>query len=101
IKHNYVEKPSQDLDHVNFFDEIVHEGLDTPNDDTNLNVQVQNDGGNSPHSSSPTIDHFKDELGHPQGSNGFDGEDEMTATSEPETELSEGGYPDTSTTKHA
>ncbi|GJV36926.1 hypothetical protein Tco_1409403 [Tanacetum coccineum] len=60
-----VNKSSYGLDHVNFFDEIVHEGLDTPNDDNNLNAQPQNKGNNSSQSSSPTIDLVEDELGHP------------------------------------
>ncbi|GJY50493.1 ribonuclease H-like domain-containing protein [Tanacetum coccineum] len=89
IKHNSVEKPCQDLDHVNFFDKIVHESPDTSNDDTNLNAQDQNDGSNSPHSSSPTIDLFEVELGHPQGSNASANEDEMATTSDPDTALSE------------
>ncbi|GKA65389.1 ribonuclease H-like domain-containing protein, partial [Tanacetum coccineum] len=36
------------LDHVNFFDEILHEGPDTSNDDNDLNANDQNDGSNSP-----------------------------------------------------
>ncbi|GJS57750.1 hypothetical protein Tco_0652534 [Tanacetum coccineum] len=58
IKHSFVDQVSQDLDHVNFFDEIVHESPDTPNDDTNLNAQAQNDGSNSSQPSSLTIDLF-------------------------------------------
>ncbi|GJX88717.1 hypothetical protein Tco_0340731 [Tanacetum coccineum] len=37
---------------------------------------------------------------HPQGSKGSASENEMVATSEPDTALSKGGYPDTSTTEH-
>ncbi|GKA48265.1 ribonuclease H-like domain-containing protein [Tanacetum coccineum] len=40
--HSSVDKVSQDLDHVNFFDEIVHEGPDTSYDDTNLNIDAMN-----------------------------------------------------------
>nr|GEW70381.1 ribonuclease H-like domain-containing protein [Tanacetum cinerariifolium] len=40
---------------------------------------VWDDGSNFIHFSSPTIDHFEDELGHPQGSNGSASEDEITA----------------------
>ncbi|GKD34945.1 hypothetical protein Tco_1250454 [Tanacetum coccineum] len=37
---------------------------------------------------------------HPQGSKGSASENEMAATSEPDTALSKGDYPDTSTTEH-
>ncbi|GKC26996.1 ribonuclease H-like domain-containing protein [Tanacetum coccineum] len=63
IKHDYVEKPSQDLDHVNFFNEVVHEGPDTSNDEININTKGQSEGSNSPYNSSPTIDQYVDELG--------------------------------------
>ncbi|GJY07206.1 ribonuclease H-like domain-containing protein [Tanacetum coccineum] len=82
IKHSFVEKASQDLDHVNFFNKVVHEGPDTSYDDNDLSAQDQDDGSNSTHFSSLTIDQFEDELGHPQGSNGSASEDEMTATCE-------------------
>ncbi|GKD60774.1 ribonuclease H-like domain-containing protein [Tanacetum coccineum] len=81
-----------DLDHVNFFDEVVH--------DNDLSAQVQDDGSNSIHFSSPIIDHFEDELGHPQGSNGSANEDEMAATSDPSIALSEDDIHDTLNTKH-
>nr|GEW50329.1 ribonuclease H-like domain-containing protein [Tanacetum cinerariifolium] len=55
-----------DLDHVNFYDEIVHENPDTSNDDTDLSAQSQSDGRNSPNVRRPTIDHFEDDLGHPK-----------------------------------
>ncbi|GJS73438.1 hypothetical protein Tco_0706279 [Tanacetum coccineum] len=88
IRYSSVDKVSQDLDHVNFFDEIVHEGPDTSYNDTNLNVQNQNDGSNSSQPSSPTIDQFEGDLGHSQGSNGSDNENEMAATSDNEAILS-------------
>nr|GEU64065.1 ribonuclease H-like domain-containing protein [Tanacetum cinerariifolium] len=56
-------------------------GRDTPYDDNNLNAQPQNEGSNSSHPSSPINDLVKDELGHPQGSNGFANENEMPTTS--------------------
>ncbi|GJZ22560.1 ribonuclease H-like domain-containing protein [Tanacetum coccineum] len=62
IRHSSVDKVSQDLDHVNFFDEIVHEGPDTSYDDPNLNA--------------------------PQGSNGSANENEMAANSDNEAILS-------------
>ncbi|GJW60702.1 ribonuclease H-like domain-containing protein [Tanacetum coccineum] len=89
IKHNSVKKTSQDLDHVNFFNEIVHERPDTSYDDSDLNAQDQSDGSNSPDSSSPTIDLLEDDLGHPQGYNRSASEDEIVATSDPNTALSE------------
>ncbi|GJU89574.1 ribonuclease H-like domain-containing protein [Tanacetum coccineum] len=49
---------------------------------------------------SKTLTIFKDELRHPQGSKGSASENEMAATSEPDTALSKGDYPDTSTTEH-
>ncbi|GJU68936.1 ribonuclease H-like domain-containing protein [Tanacetum coccineum] len=88
IKHGLVKKPSQDLDHVNFFDEVVHEGLDTSCDDNDLSDQDQGEGSNSIHFSSPTIDHFEDELENPKGSNGLASENEMAATSNPNVSLS-------------
>ncbi|GKA23448.1 ribonuclease H-like domain-containing protein, partial [Tanacetum coccineum] len=87
-----LERKYQDLDHVNFFDEAVH--------DNDLSAQVQDDGSNSIHFSSPTIDHFEDELGHPQGSNGSANEDEMAATSDPSIALSEDDIHDSLNTKH-
>ncbi|GJV61725.1 ribonuclease H-like domain-containing protein [Tanacetum coccineum] len=39
---------------------------------------------------SPIIDHFEDDVGHPQGSNGPASENEMAATSEHDSTLSEG-----------
>ncbi|GJV59586.1 hypothetical protein Tco_1465686 [Tanacetum coccineum] len=56
IKHSSVDKPSQDLNHVNFFDEIVHEGPDTSYDDNDINAHDQSDGSNSSNPGSPTID---------------------------------------------
>nr|GEV19626.1 DNA-directed DNA polymerase [Tanacetum cinerariifolium] len=97
---NFVDKPSQDLDHVNLFDEIVHEGPNTSYDDNDLNSHDQNDGSNSPNPSSPTIDLFEDNLGHPQGSNGSAKENEMVVTSYPNTALSEDDVPNSLNTKH-
>ncbi|GKE61770.1 ribonuclease H-like domain-containing protein [Tanacetum coccineum] len=100
IKHGSVKKPSHDLDHVNFFDEVVHEGPDTSCDDNDLSDQDQGEGSNSIHFSSPTIDHFEDELENPKGSNGFASENEMAATSNPNVSLSEDDNLDTLNTKH-
>ncbi|GKF66760.1 ribonuclease H-like domain-containing protein, partial [Tanacetum coccineum] len=94
IKHDSVEKPIQDLDHVNFFDEVVHESLDTSNDDTSLNAHDQSDGSNSSQFSSPTIDQFEGELGHSQGSNGYAIESEKVATSDHNTSLSDNDVAD-------
>ncbi|GKF63966.1 hypothetical protein Tco_0187414, partial [Tanacetum coccineum] len=65
------------LDHVNFFDEVVHEGPDTSCDDNDLSDQDQDDG-----------------------SNGSASEDEMAATSNPNVSLSEDDNLDTLNTKH-
>ncbi|GJR36594.1 ribonuclease H-like domain-containing protein [Tanacetum coccineum] len=73
---------------------------DTPNDDNNVNAQAQNEGGNSSQSGSPTIDLFEDDVGHPQGSNGSARENEMTATSEHDFALSEGGDVNIPDTEH-
>ncbi|GJR27891.1 ribonuclease H-like domain-containing protein [Tanacetum coccineum] len=100
IKHNSVDKSSQDLDHVNFFYEIVYEGPDTSYDDNDLNSHDQSDGRDSPNPSSPTIDLFGDDLGHPQGSNRSAIEDEMVATSDPNTALSEDDVPNSLNTEH-
>ncbi|GJR95947.1 hypothetical protein Tco_0268121 [Tanacetum coccineum] len=80
---------SQDLDHVNFFDEVIHEGPDTSCDNNNLSDQDQDDGSNFIHFTSPTIDHFEDELGHPQGSKGSASENEMVVTTDPNIAISE------------
>ncbi|GJS33961.1 retrovirus-related pol polyprotein from transposon TNT 1-94 [Tanacetum coccineum] len=71
-----------ELDHVNFFDEIIYEGPGTPNDDNNLNAQLHNEGSNSSQPSNPTIDFIEDDLGHPQCSNGSASDNEMCATFE-------------------
>ncbi|GJR68309.1 hypothetical protein Tco_0014374 [Tanacetum coccineum] len=85
---------SRDLNHVNFFDEIVHESPATSNDDNDQNANGQNDGSNSPKPSSPTFNLFESDLGHSQGSNGSASSDEMTATSDHDTTLSENDVPD-------
>ncbi|GJR12684.1 ribonuclease H-like domain-containing protein [Tanacetum coccineum] len=72
-----VNKSSQGLDHVNFFDEIVHEGPDTPNDDNNLNAQPRN-----------------------KGSNSFANENEMDTSFENDFAISEGDIADIPNTKH-
>ncbi|GJZ70476.1 integrase, catalytic region, zinc finger, CCHC-type containing protein, partial [Tanacetum coccineum] len=89
-----------DLDHVNFFDEIIYEGPDTPNDDNNLNAQLHNEGSNSSQPSCPTIDFIEDDLGHPQCSNGSASENEMAATSESDFALFEGDVADISDKEH-
>nr|GEZ28740.1 ribonuclease H-like domain-containing protein [Tanacetum cinerariifolium] len=48
------------------------------------------EGSNSFHPGSPTIDLIEDYLGHPQGSNSFASEQEMAATSKSKFALSEG-----------
>ncbi|GKG47153.1 hypothetical protein Tco_0504350, partial [Tanacetum coccineum] len=59
------------MDHVNFFDEVVHEGPDTSNDDKSLNAHDQSDG-----------------------------ESERIVTSDHNTTLSEGDVADDQTTEH-
>nr|GEX23584.1 ribonuclease H-like domain-containing protein [Tanacetum cinerariifolium] len=100
VPNTYVDKPSQDLDRVNLFDEMVHEGPNTSYDDNDLNSHDQSDGSNSPNPSSPTIDLFEDNLGHPQGSNGSAKEDEMVVTSYPNTALSKDDVPNSLNTEH-
>ncbi|GJV03800.1 hypothetical protein Tco_1337369 [Tanacetum coccineum] len=78
----------QDLDHVNFFDEVVHESPDTSSDDININAHDNCDGSNSSQPSSPTIDPFESDLGHSHGSNGSTNESERAATSNHNTALS-------------
>ncbi|GJV10853.1 putative RNA-directed DNA polymerase [Tanacetum coccineum] len=92
IKQDSVSNTSQDLDHVNFFIEVDHEGPDTSNDEININTKGQSEGSNSPYNSSPTIDQYVDDLGHSLGSNGSASEDEMAATSEPHNVTSEDGF---------
>ncbi|GJV07297.1 ribonuclease H-like domain-containing protein [Tanacetum coccineum] len=58
------------------------------------------DGYNSSPPSSPTIDHFEGDLGHPQGSNGFASENEMAATSDYEFAFSKDDDYDIQTTEH-
>ncbi|GJV64900.1 ribonuclease H-like domain-containing protein [Tanacetum coccineum] len=84
-RHVSVENSSRDLNHVNFFDEIVHESPATSNDDNDQNANGQNDGSNSPEPSSLTFDPFESDLGHSQGSNGSASSNEMTATSDHDT----------------
>nr|GEU32541.1 ribonuclease H-like domain-containing protein [Tanacetum cinerariifolium] len=71
---------SQGVDHVNFFNEIMHENLDTSNDDTSIPASSQSDGSHHPLHSRLTIDHSKNDLGHSQGSTGYVFEDEEVAT---------------------
>ncbi|GJU49530.1 hypothetical protein Tco_1219085 [Tanacetum coccineum] len=52
---------SQDLDHVNFFDEVLYESLDTPNDNTNINAHPQSEGSNSSNPDTPTVNLFEDD----------------------------------------
>ncbi|GJT62024.1 ribonuclease H-like domain-containing protein [Tanacetum coccineum] len=49
----------EDLDHVDFFNEVVHEGPDTSYDDNSMNAHGHSDGSHSSQPSSPTIDHYK------------------------------------------
>nr|GEW54067.1 ribonuclease H-like domain-containing protein [Tanacetum cinerariifolium] len=89
IKHGPVEKQSQDLDHVNFFDEIIYEGSDTPNDDNNLNAQAQNKVATLLKLAIQLLTFLRMMWGHPQGSNGSASENEMAATSKHGSALSE------------
>ncbi|GJW10404.1 ribonuclease H-like domain-containing protein [Tanacetum coccineum] len=57
---------SQGLDHVNFFNEIVHENLDTSKDDTSNPAGSQSDGSHPSNPSNLTIDPFESDLGHSQ-----------------------------------
>ncbi|GJZ20071.1 ribonuclease H-like domain-containing protein [Tanacetum coccineum] len=57
-----VNKSSQDLDHVNFFDEVVYKGLDTPYDDTNLDRSTHNEVATLITLADPTIDHVEDKF---------------------------------------
>ncbi|GJW09940.1 ribonuclease H-like domain-containing protein [Tanacetum coccineum] len=66
-----------DLDHVNFFNEIVHEGPDTSYDDNDLNAYDQSDG-----------------------SNGSTSEDEIAATSDPNIALFDDDVPNSLNTEH-
>ncbi|GKE00690.1 putative RNA-directed DNA polymerase, partial [Tanacetum coccineum] len=71
---------SQGLDHVNFFNEIVHANLDTSCNNTSNPASSQSDGSHPSHPDNSTIDPFENELGHSQGSNGFADADEEAAT---------------------
>ncbi|GKG01480.1 hypothetical protein Tco_0306185, partial [Tanacetum coccineum] len=75
-------------------------GPRTPNDDNDLKAQAQNDGSNSSQSNSPTIDHFEDDVGHPQSCNCYANENKMAATSEHDSALCEGNDANILETKH-
>nr|GEU88102.1 ribonuclease H-like domain-containing protein [Tanacetum cinerariifolium] len=97
---------SQGLDHVNLFNEIVHENLDTSNDVTSIPVSSQSYGSHHPLHSSSTIDHSHNDLGHSQGSNGSVFKDEEVATSAEHNTVPEGDNVDhesvpTTTLPHA
>nr|GEW59419.1 putative reverse transcriptase, RNA-dependent DNA polymerase, Gag-polypeptide of LTR copia-type [Tanacetum cinerariifolium] len=79
-KHDSMEKTSQDLDHVNFFNEVVHEVPDTFYDDNSLNAHDHSDGSHSSQPSSPTIDHYESDLEYSRGFNGSASESERAAT---------------------
>nr|GEU55717.1 ribonuclease H-like domain-containing protein [Tanacetum cinerariifolium] len=81
---------SQGLDHVNFFNEIIHENLDTSNDVTSIPASSQSDGSHHPLHSSSTINPSQNDLGHSQGSNGSVFEDEEVATSAEHNAVLEG-----------
>ncbi|GJU85965.1 putative RNA-directed DNA polymerase [Tanacetum coccineum] len=57
-------KKGQGLDHVNFFNEIIHENLDTFNDDTSNPAGSQSDGSHPSNPSNSTIGPFESALGH-------------------------------------
>ncbi|GJR54381.1 hypothetical protein Tco_1404902, partial [Tanacetum coccineum] len=63
-------------------------------------LQNQSYGSNSSQPSSPTIDQFEGDLGHPQGSNASASENEMAATYDHEAILSEDGDSNIQTTEH-
>ncbi|GJW34408.1 ribonuclease H-like domain-containing protein, partial [Tanacetum coccineum] len=90
----------QDLDHVDFFNEVVHEGPDTSYDDNSMNAHGHSDGSHSSQPSSPTIDHYESDLGHSHGSNGSASESERAATSDHNTTLSEDDVAINDTTDH-
>nr|GEU62915.1 ribonuclease H-like domain-containing protein [Tanacetum cinerariifolium] len=81
---------SRGLDHVNFFNEIVHENLNTSNDVTSIPASSQSDGSHHPLHSSSTIDPSQNDLGHSQGSNGSVFKDEEVATSAEHNAVPEG-----------
>ncbi|GKC43341.1 ribonuclease H-like domain-containing protein, partial [Tanacetum coccineum] len=58
-------------------------------DDNSLNAHDHSDGSHSSQPSSPTIDHYENDLGHSQGSIGSVSETERAATSDHNTTLSE------------
>ncbi|GKF44077.1 hypothetical protein Tco_0130629, partial [Tanacetum coccineum] len=70
------------LNHTNFFDEVACNDLGVPCDEQTHNASSQNEGGNSPHYGSPTINHLEDDLGHFHDSNGSASEVEMAVTFE-------------------
>ncbi|GJU48547.1 putative ribonuclease H-like domain-containing protein [Tanacetum coccineum] len=71
---------SQDLDHTNFFDEVVYEDPDIPSDEMRGFDSPNNEGGNSSQYGSTTIDQNMNEVEHSFGSNGSATEGEMAAT---------------------
>nr|GFB63248.1 ribonuclease H-like domain-containing protein [Tanacetum cinerariifolium] len=81
---------SQGLDHVNFFNEIMYENVNTSNDVTSITASSQSDGSHHPLHSSSTIDPSHNDLGHSQGSNGSAFKDEEVATSAEYNEVPEG-----------
>ncbi|GJU63929.1 ribonuclease H-like domain-containing protein [Tanacetum coccineum] len=90
----------QDLDHVNFFNEVVHEGPDTSYDDNSMNAHGHSDGSHSSQPSSPTIDHYESDLGHCQGFNSSASESERAAISDHNTTLSKDDVAVNDTTDH-
>lgn len=110
FKISLVIETCQDLDHTNFFDKVVYEDPDIPHDEKNINKKPSHDGNkyakspsegrNSFLDGSPTIDPIEDELGHPQGSNGFAPENEVSATLENDNVLSEGTSHNSPITDH-
>nr|GEY73547.1 ribonuclease H-like domain-containing protein [Tanacetum cinerariifolium] len=95
-----MEKTSQDLDHVNFFNEVVHEGPDTSYDDTSLNYHDHSDGSHSSQPSRPIVDHYESDLRHSHGSNGSASESERATTFDHNTTLSEDDIVVDDTTEH-
>nr|GEU44478.1 ribonuclease H-like domain-containing protein [Tanacetum cinerariifolium] len=61
----------------------------------NLRMRVASSQPNS-----PTIDHYEDDMVHPQGSNGSASENEMATTYENESALSEGDATNIPDTEH-
>ncbi|GKA01081.1 ribonuclease H-like domain-containing protein, partial [Tanacetum coccineum] len=79
---NVPNETGQDLNHTNFFDEVVCEVHDIPNDEMRENDSLNSGGSNSFPFGSPTNDHNDNEGEDYYGSNVSVNESEMAATLE-------------------